>query len=160
MCRWGSSDVGRAEAKNLHCTRHHQSPTNPPPRRDNQRVRLRVGASCPRSPRQSGCWSHQHHHPTASPPSITRTSSLSSKMARSWRPTLKATSSRTTTDSTLNLFASNKLRSHRRPHLSRFPQTQRSQPVWISKAPVFAVYPWSATRVSPTQTHQADLREK
>ena len=57
-----SSDVRSTEGKNRHCIRHHQSPTNPLPRLGNQRVRLRVGASCPRSLRQSGRWPHHHHH--------------------------------------------------------------------------------------------------
>ena len=35
-----SSDVKMVEIENHHCTRHHQSPTNLPPRRGNQCVRL------------------------------------------------------------------------------------------------------------------------
>ena len=41
-----SSDVKRVEVENRHCTRHHQSPTNPPPRQGNQRVRFRVETCC------------------------------------------------------------------------------------------------------------------
>ena len=41
-----SSDVKMVEIENHHCTRHHQSPTNLPPRRGNQCVRLRVETCC------------------------------------------------------------------------------------------------------------------
>ncbi|RVW23912.1 ABC transporter B family member 15 [Vitis vinifera] len=70
--------------------------------------------------------------------------------ARSWRPALTTTSSRTTTDSTLPSSASSKPRS-RRPLHSRSPQPPRSQPAWISTAPAAAGSLLSAARVPPTQ---------
>ena len=41
-----SSDVKRVEVENCHCTRHHQSPTNSPSQRGNQRVKLQVETCC------------------------------------------------------------------------------------------------------------------
>ena len=41
-----SSHVRRVEVENRHCTCHHQSPTNSPPQRGNQRVKLRVETCC------------------------------------------------------------------------------------------------------------------